>query len=170
MIVVSDTTPLRYLAVVGGLDWLPAVFGQVMCPPEVMAECLHEHAPAPLREWASSPPPWLLIQQASLEAGAALSDTRLDAGETAVLILAREIHADLVLVDERRGRMAAARFGLAVTGTLGVLVEAALRGLADFESALTLLTTRTNFRVSATVIAAARARVAAGIKSRADEK
>ena len=24
MIVVSDTTPLRYLAVIGGLDWLPA--------------------------------------------------------------------------------------------------------------------------------------------------
>ena len=161
MIVVSDTTPLRYLAVIGGLEWLPAVFGQVVCPPEVMAECLHERAPAPLRDWALSAPSWLRIVPVSDAARALPFEVHLDAGETAALCLAREIHADLVLLDERRGRSAAARLGLAVTGTLGVLVEAALRGVADFDAALFLLTTRTNFRVSEAVIAAARARLAA---------
>ena len=57
MIVVSDTTPLRYLAEVGGLDWLPVIFGEVICPIEVMEECRHPSAPLLLREWESSAPP-----------------------------------------------------------------------------------------------------------------
>lgn len=162
MIVVSDTTPLRYLAVIGGLEWLPAVFGQVVCPPEVLAECRHEHAPAPLRVWAAAPPSWLRVVPVPERARLLPVAAPLDAGETAALCLARELHADLVLLDERRGRSVAAKLGLAVTGTLGVLVETALRGVADFETALALLTTRTNFRVSEAVIAAARTRLAAG--------
>jgi predicted nucleic acid-binding protein len=162
VIVVSDTTPLRYLAVLGGLDWLPALFGQIVCPPEVLAECLHERAPVSLRAWAAAPPSWLRIHPVSEAAPGLPVEVRLDAGETAALCLAREIHADLLLLDERRGRAVAARLGLEVTGTLGVLVEAALRGHTDFESALTRLTTLTNFRVTEAVIAAARARLAAG--------
>jgi len=162
VIVISDATPLHYLAAIGGLDWLPAIFGQVVCPPEVLAECLHEHAPASLRAWAASTPSWLRITPVSEAARVLPLEVRLDAGETAALCLAREIHADLLLLDERRGRAVAARLGLAVTGTLGVLVEAGLRGLTDFEAALTRLTTLTNFRVSESVIAAARAWLAAG--------
>ena len=139
MIVVSDTTPLRYLAVIGGLDWLPAVFGQVVCPPEVLAECRHERAPAPLRAWAAAPPAWLRVVPVSEGARALPVAAPLDAGEIAALCLARELRADLVL-----------------------LVEAALRGVADFETALSLLATHTNFRVGESVIAAARARLAAG--------
>jgi hypothetical protein len=33
---VSDTTPLRYLAVIGGLGWLEPLFGTIICPPEVL--------------------------------------------------------------------------------------------------------------------------------------
>ena len=65
MIVVSDTTPLRYLAVIEGLNWLQQLYEQVVCPPEVLAECRHESAPASLRCWAESPPPWLRIVPAS---------------------------------------------------------------------------------------------------------
>lgn len=50
--------------------------------------------------------------------------TGLDAGEAAALALARRENADLVLIDERRGRAAAKRLGLPVQGTLGVLVHA----------------------------------------------
>lgn len=163
MIIVSDTAPLRYLAVLGGLDWLPALFGEVVCPPEVLAECLHERASAPLRAWAASPPAWLRIHPVSEAARVLPIQVHLDLGETAALCLARELHADLLLLDERRGRAVAASLGLAVTGTLGILVEAALRGLTDFEAGLTRLTTLTNFRIGESVIAAARARLAAGV-------
>lgn len=164
MIVVSDTTPLRYLAVIGGLDWLQELFGQVVCPPEVLVECRNENAPAPLRAWVLSPPSWLRIMPVLTGARGLPIDASLDVGETAALCLALGIHADLVLLDERRGRAMAAQLGLPVTGTLGVLVEAALHGLVDFEAALALLVEGTNFRVGEPVIAAARARLAAGMK------
>lgn len=162
MIVVSDTTPLRYLAVIGGLEWLPALFGKVACPPEVVAECRHPHAPRPLRDWGASPPHWLEIIPVSPAGRSLPLDVHLHAGETAALQLAFEIHADLVLMDEKQGRRTAARLGLSVTGTLGVTVEAALRGWTDFDTALTRLVTQTNFRTNDAVISAARSRLAAG--------
>lgn len=161
MIVVSDTTPLRYLEVIGGLDWLPALFGEVFCPPEVLAECLHAHAPARLRQWAASAPAWLRVTDVLAESQTLPIEAWLDAGETAALCLARQVQADLLLMDEKRGRLVAARLGLPVTGTLGVLVEAALRGMTDFEAGLSLLMTTTKFRASEAVIAAARARLSA---------
>lgn len=125
-------------------------------------ECQNENAPAPMRTWAESPPPWLEIMPVPASARELPQGTSLDAGEAAALRLALEIRADLVLLDERRGRAVAAQIGLPITGTLGVLVEASLCGLADFEATLTHLLEHTNFRVGEQVVAAARSRLAAG--------
>lgn len=80
----------------------------------------------------------------------------LDGGEMAALLLARDMKADLLLMDERKGRAVAGRLGLAVTGTIGLLVEASRRGMVDFEAAVGLLLSQTNFRVDDSVISAAR--------------
>ena len=55
------------------------------------------------------------------------------------------MHADLLLIDDRRGIRAAKQQGLRVTGTLGVLDLAAERGLVDFDHAIRMLET-TSFR------------------------
>jgi len=164
VIVVSDTSPLRYLAVLAGLEWLPRLFSEVVCPPEVLGECCHPHAPESLRRWALSPPPWLKIQKVKDPMRALGSDELLDPGETAALLLAREIQADLLLLDERKGRAVAQRLGLAVTGTVGVLVRASLERLVDFDQAIARLRAETNFRVDDAVIAEARRRLAQGLK------
>ena len=80
------------------------------------------------------------------------------------LLLAREIQADLLLLDERKGRAVAQRLGLAVTGTVGVLVRASLERLVDFDQAIARLRAETNFRVDDAVIAEARRRLAQGLK------
>jgi predicted nucleic acid-binding protein len=45
MIVVSDTSPLNYLVLIGADQVLPSLFGQVLTPPEVLAEMQHAKAP-----------------------------------------------------------------------------------------------------------------------------
>ena len=161
MIVVSDTSPLRYLVAIGGIDWLPVLFGEVICPPEVIEECLHPGAPAELRNWASSCPAWLRVVKGETGSLPLPDGSVLDRGEDAALRLARNLPADLVLIDERKGRAVAARLGLAVAGTVGVLVEASLRGLTDFDGAIQRLREGTNFRIEDDILALARSRVLA---------
>ncbi|MFN8490958.1 MAG: DUF3368 domain-containing protein [Caldilineaceae bacterium] len=48
----------------------------------------------------------------------------LDAGEAETIVLARQLHADLVLMDEQAGRRAAQYLGLTVMGVVGLLVRA----------------------------------------------
>jgi predicted nucleic acid-binding protein len=55
----------------------------------------------------------------------------VDAGELEAICLACEIKAAAVLMDDRAGRSAAVHCGLAVIGTIGLLEQAAARGLLD---------------------------------------
>jgi uncharacterized protein len=160
VIVVSDTSPLRYLILIGHADVLPQLYGKVLCPPEVISECLHSNAPATVRDWASSPPGWLHVIAAS---GQNLGELRrLDAGEAAAIRLAGDKQADLVLIDERKGRRVAIALGFPVAGILGVLADAATARLLDFDTAIQSLTKSTNFRVSQRVLALIRSRLPTG--------
>jgi len=60
-------------------------------------------------------------------------------------MLVRKLDADLLFMDERAGVRAAREQGLTVTGTLGVMVEAARAGLLSLDDALARLS-QTNFR------------------------
>jgi hypothetical protein len=51
-------------------------------------------------------------------------EVRLDPGEAEAIALALDFKADLLLIDERRGRAEANRLGVKIIGLLGLLVEA----------------------------------------------
>jgi predicted nucleic acid-binding protein len=68
-------------------------------------------------------------------------------GERDAIELALAVKADLVLMDDWAGRSQAEAIGLTVTGTIGVLEEAARRDLVNIAEALRRLFA-TNFRVS----------------------
>ena len=147
MIVVSDTSPLNYLVLIEQVQVLPVLFGRVVVPPAVMAELQHAGAPAVVRAWAAGPPAWLEIQP-PVRIDPSLG---LGTGETQAISLAQELHADAVLIDERRAATIARQAGLFVTGTLGVLEIAAERGLIDLVRAVAGLR-QTTFRVSDQVL------------------
>lgn len=109
--------------VLGQVELLPTLFGQVIIPAAVAAELRHPKAPAPVRAWAASLPPWLSIQSPVVLPDAVL--LRLDPGEREVILLAQELTADLVLVDDHEARVEAARRALTPVGTLHVLELAA---------------------------------------------
>ena len=147
MIVVSDTSPLNYLVLVQHQDVLPALFGRVLAPPAVIAELQHPGAPAVVRSWASTPPPWLEVRAPAMVD----PDLELGPGEAEAISLARELKADVVLIDERKAFTVARQCGLFVTGTLGVLAIAAEKGLIALPEAIAALR-RTSFRVSREVL------------------
>ncbi len=144
MLVVTDTSPLNYLIVIGEVSLLPRLYSRVATVPAVLSELRHTRSPESVQLWAASPPDWLEVMSSTpLELG-----FRLGRGEIEAMSLALAIHADLVLMDERRGTLAARTLGLTVTGTLGVLDLAAQRGLVQIGDALRRLQA-TTFRANA---------------------
>jgi predicted nucleic acid-binding protein len=119
------------------------LFGRVILPAAVWDELKHPKAPAAVREWVASSPPWVDVLPSISFHDVSLET--LDAGEGAAIALAIELHADLLLIDDEEGVSAARGKGLAVTGTLGVLSRAAQRHLLNLEDAFDRVK-RTNFR------------------------
>lgn len=151
MIAVADTSPLCYLTLIGELELLPRLFGQVLLPEAVRAELLHDDAPAAVRAWTSNLPSWITVDS---ETGvAAFGLEKLQAGERAAILLAESMKADIIILDEKAARRVAAERGLRVTGTLGVLGEAATRGLVELAPAIDRLRT-TTFRSSPALLKA----------------
>lgn len=158
MIVISDTSPLCYLAIIGRADVLPVLYGRILCPPEVVEECKHPQSPVALRAWIAAPPDWLVVASCASSWTHSELDS-LDAGEVAAIRLAHDQAADLLLMDERKGRQIAQRLGFRVSGVLAVIADAARLKLLDFDQAISKLTQETNFRVSPTVIEAVRSQL-----------
>jgi predicted nucleic acid-binding protein len=118
VIVVSDTSPLNYLVLINVVDVLPQLFGEVHVPLTVIQELQHPRAPESVKQWANSPPPWLRI---STPRSVVMTSIRLDLGESQAIALAKELNADAVLIDERKGRQVAAEHGIDAVGTVAVL-------------------------------------------------
>lgn len=152
--VVADTSPLNYLLLIGAVEVLPALFGEIIIPSAVMVELRHAKAPSPVAQWAAAPPPWVRV----MSAGALDPGIQLGAGETEAISLAVELGIAAVLIDERKGRAAAEARGLTVAGTLNILDVADEAGLLDFADALQKLQ-RTNFRIDPALVSAFAERV-----------
>lgn len=123
MIVVSNTSPIINLASVGLLGLLQSLYGRIAIPKAVYHEVVFKGvgqagaAELPTLQWIEPHQVVDLMLVASLR-------MELDEGESEAIALAIQLKADLLLLDESRGRAVASRFGLKFTGLLGVLLTA----------------------------------------------
>jgi predicted nucleic acid-binding protein len=156
MIVVADTGPLQYLVRIAAIDVLAPLYQRVLVPQSVARELQQNNTPAAMRAWITHPPAWCEVRP-DPPADPALAF--LDPGERAAIPLALAVQADRLLIDDLAGRGEAERRHLSVTGTVGVLADAHVAGLLDFEQKLLQLR-QTNFYVSDEVVGRVRQRLA----------
>ncbi|MCB0518688.1 MAG: DUF3368 domain-containing protein [Lewinellaceae bacterium] len=123
MIVVSDTSPISSLIRIGRLDLLKDIFQKVVIPSEVHKELLEmknfgwdlsifENA-----DWIETrvPSDTILLSQVIVE---------LDRGEAEAITLAKELNANYLLIDERKGWDMAKSLGINAIGLVSVLIQA----------------------------------------------
>lgn len=117
--VISNSSPLIGLHRIGQLHLLHQLFGQLVVPPAVVREV----APA------TAVPAW--IEQRSLQQaiGPQILSASLGPGESEAVSLALEVHARLLLLDDRPARRLAHALQLPVIGTVGILLAAKHRTL-----------------------------------------
>lgn len=126
--IVSNTTPLISLLKLSRLDILRELYGQVFIPTAVYIEIeagKHKDYYQDLSklDWIK------IIPVEDKQAVKYFLD--LDAGEAEAIVLATELGADLVILDEKLGRYYAKHADLTVTGTIGVLIKAKREGLIN---------------------------------------
>jgi predicted nucleic acid-binding protein len=56
MLIVSDTSPLRYLIEVGAIEFLPRLYGEILTTPQVLGELRQGQFPVAVQEWSANPP------------------------------------------------------------------------------------------------------------------
>ena len=120
-LVVSNTTPIITLSLVGHLSLLQKLYGTVLIPTAVESEILAGGSRFGAQE----------LRQATYIQTTPLHDPRradllsdLDRGEAEAIALALERNADLLIIDERLGRRHASRLSLTLTGSIGILLKA----------------------------------------------
>lgn len=115
MIVVSDTSPLTALLAVGEEELLLSLFEEVVIPEAVRDELLRGHEEIPH---------WLRVIQVTNQSEVTRFRLSVDKGEAEAIELAKELSAERLLIDERKGRYLAQCEGVPLIGLVGVVLLA----------------------------------------------
>lgn len=134
MIVISDTTPLISLMKIGRLNLAEYMFGTIQIPNAVYDELVSNPQ---FEEEAQQIQKSLFIKRVVIEDRKAVDmlrkSTGLDVGESEAIFLSNARGADLLLIDENKGRQVAKKMGLHLMGTVGMLRVAYDEKLLSYE-------------------------------------
>jgi uncharacterized protein len=125
MPVVSNTSPILNLAIIGQLNLLRQQFNTIWIPGAVQDELrLDEELPGSSAIRQAIEEGWLLVKPVENAAFAQVLMRELDRGESEAIALAIERDASRILLDEREARRVAKGLNLSVTGVPGILLRA----------------------------------------------
>ncbi len=148
MIVISDTSPIINLAIIGHLNLLPEIFGKVVIPHAVFEEITVTGEGMPGAKEIQNAD-WIEVKKCTNQLLLKSLSLVIDRGEAEAICLSIEIKSDLLLIDERLGRRVAKDYELNILGILGLIRQAKIKKLIpQVKPLLDQLIKDAGFRVS----------------------
>lgn len=130
MVIVSDTTTLGNLFMIQKLWILEKLYGNVIIPEAVLYE-LEKLKLNKLNISQITDSTWIKIRPVMNESLVAILSESLDRGESEAIVLAQELRADLLIIDEIKGRNYAKKLNIRIIGLVGILVQAKIEGILE---------------------------------------
>jgi predicted nucleic acid-binding protein len=157
MAVVSNTSPILNLAIIGRLEFLQQQFREVLIPPAVLSELkLNSAFPGTPDVRQALEAGWINVRKLQDDRLARVLALELDVGEAEAIALALELGVAQILLDERDGRARAKAMELQPIGVIGVLLRAKRDGNLDsVETAMQALRRDAGFFISDDLLAIA---------------
>ncbi|MBP8862842.1 MAG: DUF3368 domain-containing protein [Anaerolineae bacterium] len=124
---VVDASPLIFLAKLERLDLLRQAAGSV-CLPQAVADEIRAKPDMATQLLEQPLQTWIEVRVVDNRMAVDLLLAELDLGEAEVIVLAKILNAEYVVMDDLDARRFARRVGLRPIGTLGLLLAARLRG------------------------------------------
>ena len=134
--IISDTSCFIVLTKIGALELLQRLYGQVLTTPDIAVE------------YGEMLPAWVDVVAVKDKTRQQLLEMQIDKGESSVIALALETPNCSIILNDYKARKIAERLGLNLTGTIGVIVKAKLRGIIPSVKPLLNQIKQTNFRLS----------------------
>jgi predicted nucleic acid-binding protein len=134
--IISDTSCFIILSNIGELDLLHKVYGQIITTIEIATE------------FGEQLPDWVSIHPVADKYRQQLLEMQIDKGESSAIALALETPDCTIILDDFKARKIANQLGLQITGTIGVIVRAKLKGIITSIKPILQKIKETDFRFS----------------------
>ena len=140
VVVITDASCFIILHKIDALDLLHQLFSTILTTPEIA------------EEYGIDLPEWVTV--ISLRDKKLQNDLAevVDPGEASAIALAHEIESNFLITDDLQARKLAAKLGLTIIGTLGILLRAKQKSLIVSLAPYLEKISKTNFRISAELI------------------
>lgn len=135
--IICDTSCFIVLTNINEIELLQKAYGKITTTNEIVAE------------YGEALPDWVVIEQVKDINRQQVLELQLDKGECSAIALALEINDCTIILDDIKARKIAERLGLAVTGTIGVIIKAKLKGIIPSVKPLFDKIKMTDFRLTA---------------------
>lgn len=135
-IIIADASCLILLEKIEMLDILRRLFGKITVTRDVADE------------FGKDIPEWIIINNPKDKIGVLILESSVDRGEASSIALALETPQSLLIIDDLKGRRLANRFGINITGTFGILVDAKNERIIPQIKPVLEKIQKTNFRFS----------------------
>jgi len=145
LLIVSNSSPIMNLAIIGQLHLIQELFGEIVIPKEVWAELIIE-GKGKVGTNEIEKAKWIKVAKVKNDSLLKMLSKDLDVGESAAIALAIERKANLLQLDETDARNIAEFYNLSKIGVIGILMRAKKKNLIkEIKPILEKLRTQAHF-------------------------